>query len=398
MKEDSGGIVFIDLPKKTSDILVSVVFQYGYLNEADDELGLLHLVEHLVMARVQKELGRENIMGTINDRKVQFDFVLNHKNVHNNLPIALESIFSIKEFDEKLVKSERSQIRSEIAEKMVDFHEWLKIQSTAMLIASPSHLTRNRFDQVDNIKSAEQSDVINAHRRMIKQPVVVCVGGYRLKKALKKEVTEMVQSYIQPSIAKRNLTEITWQKKKSINKYYPTILANTAAVSLIFPAPSLADDALERYAMTFVRLQLDKKLNEAVERAGIYGVEYNYTIDREYGFINFLAFVPSDLLEIYPRIFFEELERVKNDETLERELKEHLTQRKKNIREDWSRNYGRMGWVVEDMIDFGFKNDPTKMIPGLDKLTVAKVREVLEKFFVREKMYTLTITSEGDGE
>lgn len=391
MKSLPENIIFIDLPEETAEVLVSVIFQYGYFNENDEELGRGHLLEHLVGYRLHKAFGYENVLGTIGDNKIEFDITLSKKNASQNLSLAMEAIFTPLEFDENIINREKNKIQSEIVEKSVNYYEWLRDQTISTVISSPAHIKRNRFGQIKNIGSIDLEDLKKTHERLLKQPVVICIGGYKLSGTLKKELSEIVSGYTKATALNREPAKIVRPKTKIRKSYYPTLPKHSSHISLVFPGPSYADSAIERYALTFLNYELYRRLDQTMEKLGIYTVDYEYYIKPDHGFISFSSFSTTASPREYKEAFFAGLKEVLEDKNLPKLLKDHLSKRKKNIKEDWANNYKRMGWIVDDMIDFGYIKDAKAMITELNTITSDIIKEVAQKYLNPEEVHTLLV-------
>jgi hypothetical protein len=47
-------VINIDLPKKTTEVILLFHFAYGYINENDKDFGLAHITEHYITALLEK--------------------------------------------------------------------------------------------------------------------------------------------------------------------------------------------------------------------------------------------------------------------------------------------------------------------------------------------------------
>ena len=388
-------IIFIDLPKRTNKVFVSIVFQFGFYNESKNTHGLTHLLEHFIIDFIQKKLSSLFIDGLVDNTYTRFDLNASKREVVKHFSTTLKIISQPKFHDKILLSNEKARIQTEFAEKYMDFKQWLGVEIIQFLINSPIFVKHRRIEQIKNVEKASLRDLKRVHKLFMKYPHRIFISGYKLVPAQKKILSDIAQEFFKNQERMRSkFTKIVYSPKRNKTIFHPTIFPKHVYHSLIFPAFSLQNSSIsERIALGFICIELKQLFTQSMGKMGTYKTDYKYTITGNYGFVAFFLYIPKESKNECPKIIFNNIKKLLEQKDLKKKLEKYIVKKEKDLRQLWNGNETRIDWVIDDLIDFGAIKYLSEVRRELKDVTLEKVGVVARRIFNPVNLHALTVVS-----
>jgi predicted Zn-dependent peptidase len=376
-------VIFIDLPKRTSKVFISVVFQLGFYNELKETYGLTHLLEHFITDFIQKALDSAFINGSIDNTYTRFDLDTSKREVVNHFSTILKIISQPQFHDEKLLSKEKARIKIEFYEQYSDFRQWLMAEIINFLINSPVSFKRKRIKQIKNVEKASLQDLKRVHRLLMNYPYNIFISGYKLVPTQKRVLSGIAQEFFKNQrYGRSKFTKAVYSMKRSQTICNPTVYPKYVHYSLIFPTFSLQDSSIsERMALGFICIELERLFTQSMGEMGVYKTDYKYAITENYGFVTFFSYVSKESKDECQKIIFKDTERLLERKDLNKKLQKYIMEKKKDLKKLWNGNGTRTDWIIDDIIDFGSVKPLSEVQRELNGVTLEKVEVVARRIF-----------------
>ncbi len=369
--------IYIQIPTKKDEVIVSVAFSYGTVDDGDKEFGIGHLAEHCICAAIQKNLQTKEILGYIDDTSTVIHMKLSRpeyeklakKGVINTLrDISLQT-------GKADVKKEKGLIRTELENQYGSasglFSEYIKNK----LIKQPKRLARRRLGQLDSMNSIDLASTIRTIERMLSSKPLIFVGERHSR-----------STSTPRHIPTREFEKVRFSAKKNI-RIPKTQGGNVFCIA--FPVPGIEKGWEAAFSLNFIHGEISRRLSSTFAEKGMHGPYQELRLERRYGFMWFGIHSDKALPKALAETFFSTIRTVIEDRALGNKLKKYKKEKLSEMKSDWAGAMSRQDWVVESYMETGTAGNLYAEMMGLSGVTVAQIKDISQKILNRDKAYII---------
>lgn len=373
-------LITVHLPKNEAGILVTIAFNHGYFDEEDDMFGIGHLAEHYLVVYLKKKYKTEKIFGEISDAYMNLSFQLNKKayEIFKQIDITKELIEISKSIDVDIFKNEKKRIEIELEEKYSSMFNEISKSIEHKVILKPSFLIRDKRSQIKNIKKITPNQLSNFIEDLSKKERLVFVGSQTVKSNFEEYENSMFRKKYTVEFSK-NKTLLFESKNKILKK------AQNFAIAL--PCLGISTDLIDRIIMSFVIRKIYHEFDKRAQNFGVYTTDYKNLIHHRHGLVWFSANSYSHIDEKIKDVFYEIVDEVVISKKLSKELKKYKRERIKALKKEWGTFYGRLDWVIHDMVHLGRFISLEEYINTINAIDEKKVFELTKNIFQKKKEF-----------
>ena len=379
---------------------VGIMLDIGSRDEAADEQGLAHFLEHMAFKGTKKRssfhiINRlESLGGELNayttKEKVCFYASLLDIHVDKAVELLADITFNAA-FPEKQIEKERTVILEEMCIYRDSPEDAIQDEFDEQLF--PNHaLGRNILGTVQTVKSFTRQSLrtfLNRHLNTEKI-ILSSVGSYSVKKILR-----LADKYINPIPHKNHTSQRSW-----FNGYTPTkreIKKPLSQAHFAIGLPSLSIKDENHIPFLFLTNLLggpgmSSKLNLSLrEKCGlVYGVDANYTPYLETGQFAIYFATESKNLKRSQRIVLKEIEMLKSKPLGSLQLHKAKNQMKGQMALSEESKNAMMLMMAKSQLDLNKIPNLSTVFKKINEITSSKIQELAETCLATERMSSLT--------
>jgi len=383
---------FIDMPKETDKIQVSVIFDSGYASEEMGKEGTTHLLEHYIVGLLDDCLKKEVYLnGWTSNEYLELYLETSKKNLDKHISKFLD-ILSSPNFDrEDILNRERIALVNEIQSKVNSGSTRAFWSNTELLLGKDSPYTRSYEDETKNAREANLKILEKSFNEIKARKIRLVIGGHGLNeeelllivKAINKRFSESEEE-LKYEDCKLTSKEISQREIDNIKGSY---------VEFIFPGISSSEDIKNKICLNKVcRLFVDMQYGpifEKLRNEGIYGLDYSASFYKEFGLIGFDSHVPKSSANSLIRIFRETLEEYLKEGVSEETLSEDKQKIREANRDRWDSNSDRYEWAVDDIRSSGRIYTPEDIEDIVKEITPEYLSQIAKEYLNLDKLRIL---------
>jgi predicted Zn-dependent peptidase len=362
----------IKLPTENKEVLMLLIFNYGYLSESDHKFGLGHLTEHYIIRKLEEVLDLKYADATIDESTIEFYLNFKKDTLDPNSDIESEVLNNIKQLDPKadseLIENEKARIKTELQEKYSSPDKIIAQSIESAIIQSPKKFARDRMNQLQNIDDFSPDDVANCIIEILSQYCLSFVGN-----TIFAEINHDIKSQTQKPTLTTSKTSQQINIDHDIYKDRNCLYAN-------FPI-NQPSNLLTDISIDFITRELEEKLFSQLKDFGVYKIDSEYFINQQGGYAWFFASSTSslgDFVALFPKI----IEDLINDPELEDELALFKKDRINQMTNDWNDFYGRFDLITENYSEYGEHLDIERITQQINSISADSIKALAREIFI----------------
>jgi len=382
--------LFLDLPEESDYLYAGLFFQFGSINEGDEDFGLTHLLEHYLISKLKT---REDyfIDGEVDLASVSFYTKI--KVSETNKVKLFFDFFTNPDFtDHNLLEAEKKALRSEVTVKTENTDNRIFYYTIGERLHH-QRVVRSPLAQTKYLEKYTLDDLKRRYLDLKKNFMVATMASQLpIDNQLKKYVEDgCAKSFI---LSSKELPPIEYSKKLTEQFELLGVPIGFTKVLITFPAYTLLDDSGNRGTLRFISQQIRKRFANDLRPMGIYHINSERVTTMVYGMCKFSFMIPNKILNEAIKQIDKLLYKKLSDEELAY-IKDFNNDNEKAIRNDWKSNDGRLEWYKVDVSNFGDVIDPEVVIKA--KVTEESVNKVYLEIFQKESENLLLFSSKNKG-
>lgn len=357
-------------------VIFSIAFDYGYLNEKDNEYGISHLVEHYLCAFLQKQIKCNEVFGSIDENYSLINIEFNKKDFNN-----FEANFNYEELkkeilnkiDKKIIEKESKMLISEINEIYSFKENQIKEEILKNLIKSPKIAYREKSKQIKNIKKLSTTKFKQNLEKVLNSRKIIFIDKADQTNTKKLKDKVFVKEY-----------EVKFKKPQRLKIKNRNFKNDTAL--LCFKGLDFKSKTSERFSLRFLIQQINHNL-EKVLSDEVYKTDYDNHLYPNFGLVwfnltgyNYNKNTKNDFKKVV-RNSLDDTDIVKK---IEKFKKEQI----KSVRMAWAEKENRNQWIIEDMLEEGSFKSPDQIIKDINKISKKDILKISSIFNI-DKMYVV---------
>ncbi len=347
-------VYVIPFPKKTNDVYIDVYFKEGSYDEYDNKQGLLHLLEHYLLASFDI-LSKYSIYANagIMAEKSHFYIEGNKREIKSKIDFFFKSMFDLRFDNKKILEQEKLSIINELNARYnkTDFQTFNKLRE--VLFGESSSATRNINKEIKNIKRFTLEDCKEKYDEILfKSNIKIFIGAYKPDK----ELTDLVINTLNKYKLKNSKLKEHIKPKITKKKYSKAKLPGRRGkyVYITFPGYSLKNKIEDRFTQyLFNKIFVSSSENtlfKKLREEGIYSVHYNFSTYKNFGLTSFYSHVDNE----YVDKFIDVIKSALSDSANNGFKKNNINKTKKSIIETsekrWKDNSSRYADIIHQVI------------------------------------------------
>lgn len=402
MKKLENGFKFTLLKTPTKTITGRLRIKFGALDEYEDEYGLAHLLEHVIMTGGNKKYSVE--------QSSEIRSLLHNTNAHTSHTQTTFTIDTLSEnfelfldyisncvfnpiFNEEKIEEEKKRVLREIADikSSADYNDFQKYQET--YYGKNSQFVYKIFGDENTIKKVDSNKLKKIHDRGYSPNNMDLIIVGDIPNNAEELINKFFSAYKAKKINKKKLehfkklerkTELFFPASDLINHF--NISHSSGSLNICFPAPKITED---EYIIAYTLFGIlggvqNSRLfkNISQEKGLAYNIGARYFSNNRAGTIEIYAKLIAEKKEEGINAIFNEIKKLREELITHEELKKFKNTVKYVIAKIFENNSGHCS-AIQDFNDYGIIISDT--LKRLDKITPESLQLVAKKYFPKDR-------------
>lgn len=379
----------VDLPKKTNDIFVEIVFPAGYLYAPNEKREVPHLLEHYLYNHLAKT-GLDCFAGT-SVRSLSLYAVISRRKLSKELPIFLKSVLFNNMDDQKTFQTEQKILLNELSGILSNESELA--HRLALNKVTNQQIYTTSIEQYQRITLEDVADYYK--RQCHTEATRLFIGAHDADDIFVNEISAVLENTI--TAYKEHLSTVVNNTLGSFSISNHDLGISRTHLNLTFGLPKGASNPTEQIALLLILDLLSDQddgliINTLRAESGlIYDLETHIDYYPGFGFISVnTSLMPNDL-QTGISIIFGQIKKVQNQEfskiILRKFIKDHILGDKKKYRSNWDRFY----WIMNDILDRNLVYSIDEWLNFYPRLTPEYIADIAKKYLNCANLQVVTV-------
>lgn len=342
-------------------VIFSIAFKYGYLDESNKEYGYSHLVEHYVCSFLEDKIKCNEVYGSIDDNYILINIDFNKRDYNSFSKDFKYEKFKeniLNEIDQNIAKNELKRLENEINSRYLYIENEITEEILNKIIKKPKKITRRRKEQIKNLSKFDITTFKHSLKKILNSERVIFIDKDNNKNTVKIKNDDIF-------INKKEKVEFKKPSKMKLiidNSAYNKI--NNLVIG--FRGLELDSSTKEKFSLIFLINEIKNKLQNKLEKEGVYDISSFNSIYPNFGIIWFMI---SGYDNDIKNIFKETVKEVLTDKKIDIKIKKYKKEQAKIIKDVWQDKENRNTWIIEDLLEQGYVIDHKKLITEINNLS-----------------------------